>query len=549
MSGKRYRSNWPYAAYIFTLLCLMGIGCGEKPDATSAAEDSANVINVGNRSEVQDLDPHLVTGIAEHRVLCALFQGLANLDATTLQPIPGAAVSWEVSPDDVAYTFKLRPEGRWSNGDPVTAHDFVYAWQRMLSPALGSEYAYLLHALKNGKAFNEGTLTDFSQVGAKAPDDLTLEVTLENPIPYFLSMQIHYAWFPVHRPTIEKFGQMTDRGTPWTRPGNHVGNGPFKLLDWKPDQVLKTVRSETYWDNANTKLDGVNFFPISNEQTEERSFRSGELDMTYSIPMHRIPVYQQESPELLVIAPYLQSYFYRFNLTRPPFNDARVRLAFSMAIDREEITRNILKGGEQPAYFLTPPGTAGYTSTYKVSHDQERARALLAEAGFPNGQGLPAIELLYNSADFDRTVAQAVQRMWKEVLGADVQLLNQDYKVYLSSMSNLDFAICRSTWLGDVLDPINFLECFLTGGGNNRTGYASPEFDALIQQAYAEADPETRRGYLQQAEARLLEDAPIAPVFFQTQKFLKSPRLQGLQPNLVGYIPWEDLYLSGDAAP
>lgn len=522
------------------MLSCMGVilaGCGGSPGTAE------NVLNVGNRSEVQDLDPHIVTGIAEFRALGALFEGLTGLNPESMAPVPATAESWSLSEDGKVYTFKIRETAKWSNGDPVTAHDFAYAWKRMLTPGLASEYSYMLHCMKNAKAYNDGTMSDFNEVGAKVIDDYTLEVTLENPTPYFLGMQIHYSWFPVHQATIENFGRMEDRGSAWTRAGNHVGNGPFRLLEWNPDAELRVVRSETYWDARNVKLDGVTFFPISDEMTEERSFRSGALDLTYTVPMHKVEEYQRESPALLQIFPYVQTYFYRFNTTRPPFDDRRVRQAFGLAIDRAELAKNVLKSGEAPAYFLTPPNTAGYTCTYKVADDVEKARALLAEAGYPDGQGLPPMDLLYNTSQADKVIAEAVQQMWKKGLNAQVEMRNQDYKVYLSSMTNLDYGICRSTWLADVLDPINFLECFLAGEGNNRTGFASEEYDGLIRAAYAEADTEVRFALLQKAEALLLEEAPISPVCFMTQKYLKKPEVKGLIPNSLGYIRWQDLYL------
>lgn len=519
------------------LACLLAaFGC-----RGSSSEPRGKILNVGNRSEVQDLDPHLVTGIAEFRALGALFEGLVNLDPASLKPIPGVAERWEVSADALHYRFYLRENARWSNGDPVTAEDFVYAWQRMLSPALGAEYAYLLHCLKNAKDFNEGRLQDFSEVGVKAVSPHLLDVFLENPVPYFLSMQIHFAWFPVHRGTIERFGSMTQRGSPWTRPENHVGNGPFRVAAWKPDEVLAVERNPYYWDAARVRLDGVRFYPISNELTEERLFRSGRLHITYTVPMFRIDAYRREQPNVLQIHPYLQSYFYRFNVTRAPFQDERVRQAFSYAIDRKALAEEVWKAGEQPAYCLTPPNTNGYTCRTRVPYDPERAQQLLAAAGFPEGKGFPHVQLLYNTAETDRIVAEAVQQMWRRTLGVQVELVNQEYKVYLSSMSNLEYDIARSTWLGDVYDPVNFLECFLSTSGNNRTGFASPEFDAYIEQAYKATDAAVREEALQQAESMLLTHAVIAPVAFMTQKFLMAENVRGYAPNLLGYFAWRDM--------
>jgi oligopeptide transport system substrate-binding protein len=530
---------------LIAVALIAGLGCGSRPGAT----EDGKVLRIGNRSEVQDLDPHLVTGVAEHRLLSALFEGLTNVDLKTGQAVPGVAASWEVSPDGLEYVFRLRPEAKWSNGDPLTAADFVYAWRRMLAPGLGSEYAYMLHCLKNGKAFNEGSLADASALGVEAVDAHTLRVTLEAPTPYFLTMQVHFAWYPVHQATIERFGAMDQRGSAWTRPGNHVSNGPFLLEDWRPEQVLTARRNPHYWGAAGVGLDGVAFYPISDEQTEERMFRSGQLDVTYSVPMYRIEEYRKQGDGALQIHPYLGTHFHRFNTTRPPFNDARVRRAFALAIDREALAANVLKAGEAPAFHLVPPDTAGYTTAHRVREDLAEAKALLAEAGYPGGAGLPELTLIYNSSETEKLIAQALQQVWRERLGARVGLVNQDYKVYLNTMNQLDYDIARSIWIGDVMDPVNFLECFLSGGGNNRTGWASPEYDALIAAAYAEPDATRRFGHLQAAERLLLEEAVIAPIFFMTQKYLQSPRVTGLTPNPLGLLGWAQIGLTEAAAP
>lgn len=539
------RHVWTSLSLPVWCLALLAAGlcaCGGK----AADSGSANVLRIGNRSEVQDLDPHVVTGVAEHRVLSALFEGLTNINMETAAPEPGVAASWDITPDGLEYTFHLRPEARWSNGEPVTASDFQYAWKRILSPGMGSEYAYMLHCLKNGKAFNEGTLTDFAQVGVAVVDPHTLKVTLEGPTPYFLGMQIHYAWFPVHQATIEKFGAMDQRGSAWTRPGNFVSNGPFKLKDWRPDEVLTTERNEFYWDKDRVQLDGIAYYPVSNEQTEERMFRAGQLDMTYSVPMYRIAEYKAKEPALLQIHPYLGSYFYRFNTSRPPFDDVRVRRAFGLAVNREALARDVLTAGEQPAYHWVPPDTAGYTTQHRVTEDLAQARALLAEAGYPEGKGLRPLNLLYNASETDKTIAQALQQMWHDALGVEVQLTNQDYKVYLDTMNALDYDMARSIWVGDVIDPVNFLECFLTGGGNNRTGWSSPAFDQLLASAYAEPDTDKRLAFLQQAETILLDEAPLTPLFFMTQKYLQSPRVLHVQPNVLGMLGWRDISLGGE---
>lgn len=518
--------------------------CGK----SSTPEAAGSILKVNLAAEVQDLDPQIVTGVPEFRALSGLFEGLTDLNPATLEPEPAAAASWTISEDQLTYTFAMRPEGHWSNGDPVTANDFEYSWQRELSPGLGAEYSYLLHHIKGAKDFNEGKLTDWAQVGVKALDPMTLQVTLDHPTPFFLSMLYHQAFYPVHRATIEKFGKMDQRGTKWTQPGNHVGNGPFALTEWRPHEYILMGRNTHYWNAGSIKLDGLQFFPIDDHLTEERSFRTGELHMTEQMPLHKIEVYRKENPEALQVRPYLGNYFYRFNVTKKPLDDVRVRMALSLALDRETISREVLKAGEAPAFNLTPPDTAGYTSEAKLGYDPERAKQLLAEAGYPGGQGFPKLEILYNTSETHATIAEVLQRMWKDTLGIEIGLYNQDWKVYLDSMTNLDYDMARGSWIGDIVDPLNFLELFLTDGGNNRTGWSNAEYDALIEKSYATPDKEARYKILQEAEALLLKEVPMLPIYFYTTKYLMAPEVKGFTPNILDYRRWKDMWLEAPAA-
>jgi oligopeptide transport system substrate-binding protein len=526
--------TWRYIRQILITVLVCSIA--------ACSRTGGQALHVGNGTEPQGLDPHTVTGVPEHRLVSTLFEGLVDVDPGDLHPVPAVAESWTVSDDGTAYTFHLRTTAAWSNGDPVTAHDFVYAWRRILSPGLGSQYAYMLHGLKNAKEFNEGAITDFAQVGVTAVDDYTLCVTLNHPTPYFLPMQIHFTWYPVHPPTIERFGRMEDRNTRWTRPGNLVGNGAFILERWVPNNVIEVVKNERYWNAANVRLRRILFYPIDNLLTEERNFRTGALQLTENVPITKVPVYRRDHPEVLHLDPYLGTYFYRINVTRPPLNDVRVRRALALALDRESLTRNVLTGGQQPARSLTVPGMAGYTCKAGIDYDPEGARRLLAEAGYPGGAGFPHVELLYNTSENHKLIAEAVQQIWKQNLKVEVSLVNQDWKVYLASQRNLDYQIARAAWIGDYVDPNTFLECFLTGGGNNNTGWSSKVYDAFLAQAQQTADPERRYDLFQQAERVLLEEAPIIPVYHYTRVYLKSPRVGGWHSNLLGYISFKQLY-------
>jgi len=519
--------------------CLIALALA----ATSCSSGNLGALRVGNGSEPQDLDPHTVTGVPEHRILGTLFEGLVDVDPNTLEPVPAVAESWALSDDATVYTFVLRANAAWSNGDPVTAYDFAYAWQRILLPALASEYAYMLHCIKGAKEFNEGRLDDFSNVGVKALDDRTLEVTLSNPTPYFLPMQIHYVWFPVHRPTIERFGSMDARGTKWTHPPDLVGNGAFVLERWAPNNVIEVVKNPHYWNASNVRLKRILFYPIDNLLTEERCFRTGQLDLTESVPITKVPVYERRAPHLLQIDPYLGTYFYRINVTRPPFDDVRVRRAFALSLDRAAIAKDVMTGGQAPAYAFTVPDMAGYACTSRVEYNVAEARRLLAEAGYPNGAGLPSVELLYNTSENHKLIAEAIQQMWKVNLNVRVSLLNQDWKVYLASQNNLDYQIARAGWIGDFVDPVNFLDCFETHSGNNRTGWSSKAYDGLLAEAARTADAGSRFKLFQQAERILLDEAPIIPIYYYTRVYLKSPKIKGWHSNLLGYISFKHLYL------
>lgn len=521
-------------------VALAGAGCGS--GGNGGVE--AGILNYGNSVEPQALDPHITTGFSEHKILSALFEGLVDLDPDTLEPIPAVAESWTVSDDGKVYTFTLRENARWSDGAPLTAEDFVYSWRRILSPALASEYAYMLYCIENAQGFQEGTVTDFESVGVKALDARTLEVRLNNPTPWFLSMQVHNSYFPVQKAAVEKHGRMDERGTPWTRPGSFVGNGPFTLVEWLPNEIIRTAPNEHYWDAGRVKLKGLNFLPIESSQTEERSFRAGDLHVTSTVPLNKIAVYQRDNPEVLRIDPFFGTYFYRLNTTRKPFDDPRVRRALAMAIDREAIVRHVTLGGEEPAHFLTPPDTVGYTCSTRIPEDVEEARRLLAEAGYPDGKGFPPVEILFNTLEAHKSIAEAVQAMWRRNLGIQVTLTNQDWNVYLASMTSLNYDIARSGWIGDYYDPMNFLECFLTDGGNNRTGWSNAEYDRLLAEALQERDDARRLELYQQAEAILLEEAPIIPVYFQKRQYLIAPTVGGWRPSVLGQVSYKELYLA-----
>ncbi len=527
---------------LVTFLVLFATaGCGKKEAKPSAsAADSAKILLFGNGSEPQDIDPQIVTGVPENKVINAFFEGLVSYGPQDQDTVGGVAERWDISADALTYTFHLRADARWSNGDPVTAHDFVRSYQRILSPALAAEYAYKFNAVVGAEEFRRGDLTDFSQVGFKAIDNRTLEVRLKHRVPYLIEAMKHYAWFPVHLPTIEKHGGGTRRGTAWTRQENFVGNGPFVLKSWKPNQVIVAERSPTYWDRDNVKLDAIHFFPTENLETEERMFRTGQLHKTYELPAAKIDVYQRDFPESYRSDTYYGSYYFRFNVTRKPLDDVRVRRALSIAIDRESLARNVVRGGMQPAYGMAPP-TAKFTARAKLGGDVAEARRLLAEAGYPEGRGFPRIELLYNTQDNHRRVCEALQEMWRQNLGIEVGLVNQEWKVYLRSMDVLDYDMARGGWIGDYNDPHTFYDTFITGGGNNRTGWSNARYDQLLRDTGFAADEKARMELYQQMEEIIVEELPIMPVYFYRKVYALSPKVVW-PPNPLDNQNWKYVY-------
>jgi len=508
------------------------------------------ILHYGNGSEPQGLDPHVVTGVPENHIIRALFEGLAVKNPYTLEPEPGVAESWDISEDGRTVTFHINPEARWSNGEAMTARDYVWSWQRALNPAMGNLYAYMLYPVRNAEAFATGKLDDFGKVGVKALDDLTLQVTLNERTPYFIQLMDHYSTFALHRATIEKFGKATDRFTRWTRVENIVSNGAFRLKEWKLNRRIVVEKSDTYWDRDNVKLNGVVFYPTENIVSEERMFRVGQLHYTQSIPLDKIPVYRAMENSPYVQAPYLGTYYFLINTTRPPVDDVRVRQALSMAVDRDKLNRTVLQGSNVAAYSITPPDTLGYYPPKLFGYDVEKARTLLADAGYPNGEGFPPLELTYNTSESHRKIAVALQQMWKDALNIRVTLSNQEWKVYLDSVTQMDFQIARRGWIGDYVDPNNFLDLFITGGGNNNTGFSDPRYDEMILRLAPQAETrEERYAIFYEAETILMEQMPIIPIYTYTSKHLIHPSVKGLPPNLMDSLNLKYVWLDADWEP
>jgi oligopeptide transport system substrate-binding protein len=539
-----------WAALVAPVILLCACAKTETPvplqgSGSPTAPSHRQVLRFGNFAEPQDLDPQQIQGIPELHLVQALFESLVEEDPKDLHPIPGLATSWDISPDGLVYTFHLRENIRWSDGSPITTDDFLLSWKRMISPKFASQYAYLLYNFVVGaKEYYDGKITDFAQVGFKAPGARTLQVTLKSPTPYLIKIIAnHYAWHVVPIKTVLKFGALDERSTQWTQMGNFVGNGPFMLQEWSPQKRIVVVRNPNYWDAANVKLDEIQFFPIDDNPAEERMFRSGQLDKTQEIPIAKIDSYKQEHPEQLRIEPYMGIYFYRCNVTRPPLNDKRVRRALALALDRESLIRNVTKGSERPAYAVSYPGDAGYTSRAQITGTLDDARRLLAEAGYPGGKGLPPIQLLYNTSANHRAIAEAIQEMWRKNLGVNIDLLNQEWKVYLDSQHTQNYQLERSGWIADYEDPHVFLEIWETGNGNNDTLWSNPEYDRLLHEALSAKDEATRYEIYQKMDAILVDECPVIPIYYYTRPYLLSTKVKGYWPNPLDNHPFKDIYL------
>lgn len=486
-----------------------------------------------NGAEPETLDPAIITGQPEGRIAQALFEGLLRFNPSG-RPEPGVAQSWEISPDGKIYTFHLRSNATWSDGRPVTAPDFVKSWQRTLTPATGSLYNYQLFYLKNAEAYASGEISDFSHVGVHAPDDLTLVVELNNPTPFFLDLCAFPTLFPVRTDLIERVGD------DWIKPANILTNGAFLLEDWRINDRIRLKKNPDYWDANQIALDTVDILPISKANTAFNFYASGEADLLMDkglAPPSLLEALMQR-PDFHA-SPFLGIYFLRFNVTRPPFDDVRVREAFALTVDADSIVRRITRAGEIPASGFVPPGIEGYEPVPGPDFDPDRARALLAEAGFSNGRGFPLSVYLYSEGEVNEAIAVELQSVWRRELGVTIQLARQEWKVYLNSLSSLDYAIARSSWVGDYPDPNTFLDMFVSGGGNNRTGWSNPAYDRLIQEAAATPDPSNRFDLLRQAESLLVQQAiPIRPIFYYVGiQFYDPTRLGGIEGNLLDEHP------------
>jgi oligopeptide transport system substrate-binding protein len=511
------------------MLSLALVSCGGGSD-----EDKARTLHFGNSAEPLSLDPHQASGVWENRIIGDLLIGLVTEDPKG-RPIPGMATSWTTSPDGLVWTFKLR-DALWSDGDPVTAEDFVFAWRRIMTTTPPAKYASILFVIKNAEKIYDGRIKDVTQLGVRAIDAKTLEVTLEHPAPYLPGLLTHYTSFPIPKHVVEKVGSA------WIKAENFVGNGPFKLQQWKPNDFVHVVRNTNYYDNANVCLNQIFYYPTVDDNAAERKVRAGDLDINANFLGSRLEEINKNLPGYARIHSYTGLTYFLFNMRKPPFNDERVRAAISMTADREFVTEQILKAGHQPAYSLVPPGIADYASgavsvDFKGQSLETRliqARELLEEAGYGPSNPLKFTFSFRNTNDNPR-VAPVVQQNWAKIAPwVQVEILGAETQINYEKLRNGDFQLGDAGWISDFNDAKNFVYLFQTSTDQLNYGkYSNPKFDRLMEAADVEKDAKKRAALMQEAEALVLKENGVMPMWFLTNRNLVSPRVTGWEDNAV----------------
>ncbi len=500
-------------------------------------EPRADVVIV-NAAEPESIDPAIITGQPDGRVAASLFEGFTRQSPVDGTAIPGLAERWEISADGTVYTFHLRSNLMWSTGEPITADEFVYSWRRVVDPATASDYAGQLFFVKNAEHISTGKIKDLTQLGVQALDSRTLRVELIGPTPFFVDLCAFRTLAVVPRHWIEKHG---DR---WVKTQPMPTSGPYTLVDWRIQEKIRVRRNPRYWDVANVRNELVDFLPIESPSASLNLYSTGQAD--FIIDKQLVP---SELMDVLKTRPdchvfdYLGTYFFRFNVTRKPFDDPRVRRALALCVDRQRIVDRIVRAGNV-ASTLVPPQTANYAPVQGLPPNPELARKLLAEAGYPGGQGFRAFEYLFNTSELHKQIAVELREMWKRELGITMELKQTEWKVYLANQSGLQFDLTRSSWIGDYNDPNTFLDMFMSNNGNNRTGWKSERYDELMRTGNAQVEKARRAELLAQAERLLVVDElPIVPLYFYQGVIFYDPnKLGGIWGNVLDEHPVWSIY-------
>ncbi|WP_340013801.1 peptide ABC transporter substrate-binding protein [Paenibacillus sp. FSL K6-1318] len=554
---------------LLTLILAFGTvlaACGSKNEGTGNTDTgSANegnglakdqILKINLSAEPPTLDPAQAKDSQTNTVLKFLYEGLVRIDADGKEQ-PGVATDWTISEDGLKYVFNLNPEAKWSNGDAITSEDFVRSWERALKPETASPYAYQLYYIKGAEGYNlskdetyTGTkITDFSQVGVKATDEHTLEVTLENPTPYFLGLTAFYTYYPVHpsADTNDKF---------FTDYKNMIVNGPFVMDSYAKGQKIVVKKNDGYHAASDIKLTQIDMSLTNSSASELQAYKSGQLDYTGApngeIPSDQIPSVKAELPDEFKATGIASTYYYQFNVNEAPFNNAKIRKAFAMSIERQPIVDKVTQGGQIPAYGFVPPGIRGENGEFRDEHKDdyftenvEEAKALLAEGMKEEGYTtLPAVTLIYNTSDSHAKIALAIADMWKKNLGVDVKTENQEWGVFLENRQNQNFQVARAGWSADYNDPYNFLEMWTTGNTNNDSKFSNEQYDKDVKDTVKSADPAARMAAFADAEKILIQDEMgVMPIYYYTNVSLTKPYLKGVQLDFSGAIDFTRAYL------
>jgi oligopeptide transport system substrate-binding protein len=511
------------------------------PPAVAVEPDTGEIVfRISNGAEPESLDPALVQGVPEHRIYMALFEGLVTYDPVDSNAVPGTAESWTSNEDGTQYTFKLRKDAVWSDGVPITAHDVVYSWLRTLAPETGGPYAWFpAMFLVGAEEYNAGE-AGAEAVGIRALDDYTFQMDLIGPLPYAVDALAHYSFAIVPKHAIEKYGSA------WTDPANFVGNGPYILSDRVAQTSITATKNPTYWDRDNVTLDKIVFYSSDSSTTNYNMYLNAEIDWATTVPPDQVPAAQMRDD--FQVSPQLATYYYVFQTEKSPVNNPLVRKALALAIDREALIDGILKAGQIPAWGIVSP-MAGYEGLEFPFSDMdeaiERAQDLLAQAGYPNGAGFPAIPVLYNTDEGHKQIAEFIQQEWKNNLGINIVLENQEWGTYLSSRNAGDFVVSRAGWVGDYQDPNTFLDMFITGAGMNGGKYSNEVYDILINEAARMPAGADRFGVLMTAEDIMInEDQAVLPLYYYVNLgMIDLDKWGGWHANTMDIHPWKDIYL------
>ncbi len=490
----------------------------------------AQTLRVFNGGEPASIDPHRVSGDWENRIVGDYIEGLMTENAGA-EPIPGQAESYEVSEDGLTYTFTIRDDAVWSDGEPVTAEDFAFAFKRLLDPEMAADYAYLQYLIKNAEAVNTGEMEP-DQLGVEVIDDKTIQFTLENPAPYFLDALTHYTAYPVPKHLVEEYGE------DWIQPENIAANGPYKIEEWVPNSYIRSVKNETYYDAENVSIEEVYYYAMDDIQAAFQRYRAGEFDILTDFPSDQYQLLQDQYPDQAHVAPFLGLYYYVLNHNKEELQDQNVRTALSMAVNREVIGPDILGTGELPAYGWVPPGTANYDfEEYRPDWAElpygervSQAVSMMEEAGYTADNPLD-LQLKYNTNENHRRIAVAIAAMW-EPLHVNVELFNSEVAVHYDALQNNDFdGVGRAGWLMDYNDPINMLELLRSDIQYNYGRYNNEEFDSLLRESATIQDMEERGEVLRQAEEIAMEEVAALPIYYYVSKNVVSPRVEGFEDN------------------